>query len=225
MNLSDFHAMVLDEVAPGRTQSAARDPQITRAIRQAALWLELNNSFGYMSKVATVTLATNTTYIRFSTATDGILAAGERLRKIDFIRLTATDAVSDESEESQYLRQVSPGDFSHIESALPQHYYLVGDKAYLVETPDEPREVEVGYKTLTAWPTATTSEPAILDKYEQLLLAQTMLQLAPTMRMDAKQISLWKALRDEALRVALIAEDEIEQSTRSERMAFEGLDH
>jgi hypothetical protein len=223
ITLTVFQDMVRSEIKRGSTV----DAEIRRAARQAVLWLERNNSFKYMERYDTYTLLANTASINMSPG-GGVLAATERLRKPLFIRHVSSAVLNSLSaEESSLLRQVDPLDFGQIDTASrPKNFYISGRHTFkLVEySTTESYDLEIGSVVYTDWSSVTpdTFAPDVFELYEDVVLAQTMVMLAPTVRMDERQLTRWIGIRDQALHTALAEDEDLRQSMRSEIMSYEG---
>lgn len=224
MNLEQFHQMVADEIKRGTTLTA----EIQRAARQAALWIERNHQFLYMEQYDTFTISEDNTEIDFSPGGD-VLESTERLRALKFIRHTDATVLADLAvDEDAHLRQVDALDFQGTVEARPKEFYLSGRTTLkLVQTADQDYTMESGCTVYSNWPTGSFSSfsPTLLDLYEDIMLAQTIVQLAPTTRMTDKQVQKWAVIRDQALHTAMDEDEELRQSMRSEIMSYGGMNH
>jgi hypothetical protein len=103
----------------------------------------------------------------------------------------------------------------------PQRYWIDGgnSRLWLDNSPDQNYDAEIFYKRYTEWPTDTTAEPWLLLYAEDLMLAQTLLQLDTSLR-DEKMRMRAEKLSAEALRTLELADEEMVRTNREEVMLF-----
>lgn len=195
MNLETFHTLVRNSIARGTSM----DDMIPLAVRQAVRWLERNYSLGYMHKFKTFTLLS-------SGADPRIVAMPHaRVKAVKFLRLLLPTG------QYAYLTQVMGQEVDSPEGDIPAGYWVEGERLWLDTPPKEDFPAELLWVEYTEWPTVGTAEHWLLNHAEDVLLAQTVLQLGPQLR-DDKLMGLYKGLRDEGLRTLTLAEDERNQS-------------
>lgn len=209
MELGDFHDYVKDIANVGDTLDAF----LAAATRQAALQLERTHTFKYMESFeaggggagAPTTLVTGASTLTLPT----------RTKALHFIRIALSDGTY------QYLEQADPRNFETPEEATPTHFYWSGERVLrLNNTADQNYSMEYHRISYTTWPTELTEEPWLLVTGEDLMLYQTMIQLAPAARDPELNSQLVKHYRDEALRTVLVADEEARRSAENPEMLY-----
>lgn len=204
MLLGDFHQHVKDAVKRGTTLDAL----IITATKQAALWLERNRTFKYMERYVTFNLDPSAANPRAVALPSG------GIKSIEFMNLLLATG------GRQGLFQIDPEDVTLVETAAPNGYWIDSDQYFWFDnTPDQVYNLEMSYARFTSWPTDLTSEPWLLKWADDLMLAQTVMQLNPFLR-DDQMFTRMKVLRDESLRTILLTDEELRQSGRSDALRF-----
>lgn len=212
MNLGDFKTEVGTYI--GRGDSL--DSSIPSAVRRAARWVERNYTLQYMKKFGKFDIdkdADNPRQINFPNS---------RVKSFRFVRLVGATTLATGT-SYDYLRQVSPEDLPSLKAELPKSYWLDGvDFLYLGETPDKDYNgVEIGWVEYTAWPTDDVAEPWLLTHAEDLMLAQTFIEMGQLLR-DEKRLQLAYKQREEAVKTLLLADQELERGNTSYVMDYRG---
>ena len=210
MNLTDFTALVKTTAKRGSTL----DSVIPVFIRSSVKWLERNYTLQYMRKYASFTLDPESANPR------AISFPNDRVKELDFIRFLGANG------SYSYPRKVDPQELSGSISGMPEAYWLDGvDFIWWDNTPVEETEGEIKYTQYTDWAAVGGSdEPWILKHADDLILAQTMLLIAPYIR-DPALAAQFKPLRDEAIRTLVLADEAFQQGpSRVERMSYGRLD-
>lgn len=210
MNLTDFTALVKDTAKRGNTL----DSYIPIGIRQAVRWLERNYSLQYMKKFASFTLDPNSAQPR------AISLPNARVKQIEFIRFVNSDG------SYAYPQKVDAQDSGALTEGMPSAFWLDGiDYIWWNATPTEETSGEIKYIQYTDWSSLTgTDEPWILANADDLVLYQSMLQLSPFIR-DPNLQTMFKPLRDEAIRTLLLADEQWDQGpAREERLNYGRFD-
>ena len=203
MQLGDFKSLVRAEALRGNSLDALIPDAICAAVR----WLELNGSYAHMKVIASGTLTTGSR--SFTLPTD--------LRNIMLFRVWKETT---QEGDFQDLFLVHPRDITEIEEGLPNGYYLDGREAVLFDnTPDEDYAYELQYFARSNFPTEDTETHPWLEVGANVLLYQTMIQLAPLARAP-EWLQLYQPMREEALRVFSIADDDLTESNQDESMIY-----
>jgi len=202
MSLADFHSTVSSNVNKGTLHDAV----IPAFVKQAGRWMERNYSFKYMERFVTFAIDPTSTYPRS-------IALPERFKSFNFIRIINADG------SYSILNQVDPEDVISNDQATPTGYWLDGlDYIWMDNTPSEIVNLEMSYIQYADWPVSPYIEtPWLLENGEEILLAQTMMLMAPLLR-EPDLLTLYKAIRDEGLRTLTLADEELRSSNRNEVM-------
>ncbi len=109
------------------------------------------------------------------------------------------------------LTGVSPEQITSIDQGDPGYYWLDGtDYLWLDGRVLQPRMLRLHWAEYTDWPTDETQSPAIIDRAEDLLYAETLISAAQELR-DPRMIETYAGLREQALRALSAAEVVLEQ--------------
>lgn len=201
MNLGDFHSVISNEANKGSSFSDV----IPAKVRQAARWVERNATLKYMERFVEASLSDRCW--NFPTT---------RIKSIIFVRHLL------ENGKYKQIIQVDPQQVVSIDEGIPDGFWIDGDDHFWFDAfPSEGNlELELLLVEYSDWPTDLTKTHWLIDNAEDLLIAQTMILLAPTAR-EPEWIGMYTKSRDEALRTLLLADEELRQSARSERMVFD----
>ena len=178
MTLAEFHTQISEEI----NQGTRLDYLIPNYVRRAARLIEQDYTALYMERFAQMALDVSVDNPRFLSwpEENGL----PNIKALDFIRYT-TATNSTDSLDYVYLVMVEPTQIKSIETNVPQGYWLTGSpdgSGYIVldQVPDENMTLEAKWKAYTQWPTSDySSTPYLVRNSEMLLLAQTMLLMAP----------------------------------------------
>ena len=203
--MGDFHTLVRDTIKRG----TSLDSLISTAARQSARLVERNYTLQYMRRYVTFSLDPAADKPR------AIPFPSVRVKSIRFIKLILDDGTF------SFVEKADPRQLVETATELPTHYWLDAfDNIWFNNTPDQVYPAEMDAVQFTDWSALTsTSTHWLLDNADDLLLAQTMLQLSPQIR-DDKMMALYKVLRDDALRTLLLSEEELEGSNTNEVMQY-----
>ncbi len=203
MQLATFYADVAGELRRG----SSVDGSIPRWTRYAVNFLESGQVFAHMQKFATLTTnptAENPQIIAFPNS---------RVRSWRYIR-------QKDGENFTYLDGMSPEDQATEKTGKPTAFWHDGvSKLWLDAIPDQAYSYQAAWYEFTDWPTLTTAEPVWLDRGYSVLFAETMLVAARGLR-DPNLVQIWAAARDEAIKVAVAAEEELRWGGTSQSMRF-----
>ncbi len=206
MTLATFHTLVKDTAKRGSTL----DSYIPTMTKHAALWIERNFTLQYMKKYAALSLDPDSAQPR------AISLPNSRFKAVRFFKILNTDGTY------SFLQKVDPKDITATREAKPTAFWLDGvDFIWFDFTPSELLSAEIGYNEFSNWAALASGDTHwLLDHAEDLLLYQTLFQLAPFIR-DPNLMAMYKPLRDEALRTVSLSDDEFEQGpARSEKMQY-----
>ena len=207
--LTTFHALVSTEINRG----TKFDSEIGNFVRNAAKFVESNHTLEYMKKFdATVDIAEDVRTVPISTLTSN------EIKKILFWRIVNSDATF------SYIEKIEAEDLMTRADGKPSNFWIDGKTNFILgSTPDQAyADTEFGWVEYTAWPTATAlgDEPWLVTNAESLMKAQTMLEMKTRLRLSATRKAEYKEARDEALKVLLDAQKELDEGAAVEQMAF-----
>lgn len=210
ITLGQFHSLVSAELRRGTVHDAV----IPDYVRRAARWMERNHTFQYMRRFQSLTIDADATEPRAIT----LPCSSTLFKGITFFRLVPDDG------DYIYLTKIDPRSVSTPEpddDGTPKAYWLDGlDYIWLDRAPEEDYNAEMYSVQYTDWPTDTSvSTLWLLNSAEDVMIAQTILQMGPLLR-DDQSMGRWKAIRDEALRTLLLAEEEVMFSNEVNVMKF-----
>jgi hypothetical protein len=196
MNLSTFKLLVADTAKRGATL----DSFIPVAIKQAVSWLERNFSYPYMKKYSTFVIDPDSAEPR------ALSLPNDRLKQVLLLRLVGSDG------RYYNLTRVEPQEIAELLEGQPCAFWLDGvDLLWFDRTPTEEQNGEIRYVERTNWDVLEDSDTHwLLQHANDLLLYQTMLQISPYNR-DPTLMTLYRPLRDEALRTTILDAEEFEQ--------------
>lgn len=202
--LSDFFQVVNGAVLRGN----ALDNQIPHATRRAIQFLEQNYNFRYMRRLITK----NVTSEVLLDGDEGLL-----LKKVEFVRWDNCGAW-------QWIRQVDPDQvvsneglwpsgylhFTETQSGGGLHQRLVFDAPFEAAT-----DVELACYFFTKVDLLNPSDDTIwlVNNAENVLLARTMINLAPIMR-EPQIMQMYMTLFEAEIKTLVGADDALEQGNR-----------
>lgn len=206
VQLNTFHDLVSGVVNRGTRYNS----NIIVATRQAVRWIERKQTLKFMDKFSTFSLSVDQADLTF---------ASSRIKRVYFIRFPIGG-------DFHYLNgQRSPKGFTSGQAGRPSEYWWErGTQRLVFSIPvDTAYDAEVMWAEYTTWPTDTSPdftsvfEHWLLDNAEDLLMAQTMLFMVPTLK-DPLVRQFWQPIRDEGLKTIEIAEDEFRHSDSAAAM-------
>lgn len=203
--LSTFITSISSEINKGTTF----DSSIAKRVQMAGRRLEQNYKWKYMETLTTATIAANTSYI----------AQPSLLRSVEWFRFTDTDG------NYSFLPQVDAEQVLSLDTATPNGFWLATEKfvtsnigrIYFDVLSTADIALDVMYSLYSDW--VNSSDFWLLQNCESLLLAETMIMMAPLCR-EPKWPEFYKQMRDEGERVALLADQELRHSARDMTMIY-----
>lgn len=212
MTLADFH----DDVAEELKRGAAHTAMIPAWTRRAAFWIERAITLQHMQRFVTFTNNPDLTQPR------ALPLPEPRLKEFLFIRIThdAGQAL----EEYGYLTKCDPRDILRAEEDRPTKYWLDAyDFIWLDKTPPNAYTFEMSYTRFTTWPTDTTETPWLVTYAEDALLARTMLNAAPAVRMSEEMRGRYREMLQESMQLLSNGQYSLENSDASDAMNYGDL--
>lgn len=212
MTLGEFHAMV----ARASRRGTSIPEQIVDSTKLAVMWLERNYTFEYMETFRLFQVVQGSRVLNFPTNT--------LIKSFKFVRLLGTDGYYTE------LQKVQPQDLGGIRTAsnsvgsdlTPGHYFTVGKSSIVFDSvPGSDINGEAMFFSYSDWPVGSDETHPLLGFAADVLLQQTMLQVAGILK-DSEMAGVYKVLRDEALKTLVIAEEESKHGGESVSMAYRG---
>ena len=204
--LSWFHGLVRRTLNRGTKY----DADIVDFTRLAVDFIEKNYSLAYMRNIEEITLG----------VADAEVVLGSRIKSVEYIRIVT------EGEEDRYsfVNKGDPEDFKKRRSEKPWGYSFKQNSPVmnfeLASEPDQDYVAEVCYYGYSDWPTDLSKRPWLIEHAANLLLWQTLILLSPIVRLPAERMGEFKAFRDEAVRVELLADEELERKDGSHAMGI-----
>lgn len=203
MNLSEFHSLVSEAIG----RSTAYDSQIPGYTRRAARFLERNYTLQYMNVYSTFELDAEAEEPRLIQ-----LPAG--LKRDRLIRIIAAGGTYND------LRKIDPQDVKVLRTEMPSAYWLSGDdKIWLAQAPDVDYSCEIYWTRYTTWPTAPDGSAWLLENADDVLLAQTMVLMAPHLK-DPDILQLWSGNLSVCIKTLLDADLALEDSNKPAVMNY-----
>ncbi len=199
MDLGTFHAAIKDICQRGDTL----DSIIPTYTRIAAKFIETNHNFLQMKKSSSLAAVAGSREITPPTTL---------VKRILDINYENTDGSL-----THLTMYDSPKLHLNFEEDFPKTMWQADGKYYLGEIPNADYTLTRWAYEYTTWPTANAGTNYILEEYEGILLAQTIIQMAPSVRnkeLNAEFADLWKI----QWRIALIQDYELTASLKDERM-------
>jgi hypothetical protein len=205
MNLGEFHAEIKASLARGDSLDAI----IPGYTRRAALWMERNYTFQYMKQFLEVdidpTLASTPRYIELGPGAP---------KAIPMFRWVLGDGTY------MPLTKVDPLRLDALEVSTPESYWLDGTRRIILSsTPGEVLHGELRIDRYTPWPAELTFTHWLLDRAEDVMLAQTLIMMSIHLR-DPRLRDNYKQMRDEGMLTLLNAEDELQYGNQDGAMEY-----
>lgn len=206
MTLATFHSDIAAVLARG----ASQEGKIPRWTRHAAQWLEQNYSFKYMERHGELWLSPE------AETPNVVTLPNERIKKVVMIQPSQM-SLSGARRFGDPLPKVDRRQVSSIHLGWPHGWWQVGNMIQFDGIVNEPFLLDMMWFEYTAWPTDPTGVTPLLEQYENLLFAQTLINAWRELK-DPEAMATWTAERDLALRAVLIAEDENQWEAQDLRM-------
>ncbi len=202
MNIQDFHTLVRDTAK----RQSSLDTVIPHAVRQAARHIERNFTLQYMRRYQQFTLKETEQNIAFPST---------RFKQISFMRYF------DDGADPVYMKLKDPQELGRIETAGPTNFWLDGFRfIWFDNIADKDYLIQFGWIEYTNWPTGSGDEPWLLAHAEDVMLAATMIRLAPQMR-DPDVQKMYSGIFDLGMKSLIDAELEFNASpSRQESMNY-----
>lgn len=207
--LAQFKTKVSQAINRGDTL----DAHIDTALQHAIEFIEQNNTLKYMERFVQFQIDPNLSQPRAISLPD------EFVKSFVFVRIVTPTA---NGGDFHFIDQIDPQDSKYYDSGIPDHYWVDGvGYLWLDRVPAELYEAEMLYNRYTDYSTLTANSTHwLITRANGLLLAQTMIQMAPWMR-NKEILQFYKELRGESLKTLLLADEEMRQSGRqSEVMRY-----
>ena len=203
MNLADFHTLVSEAIG----RSTAYDSQIPGYVRRAARFIERNYTLQYMNVYSTFELDAEATEPRLIQLPAGI-------KRDRLIRILGQDKSYND------LRKVDPADVKTLRTERPSAYWLSGDdKIWLAQAPDQDYACEIYWTRFTTWPTLPDGTTWLLQNADDVLLAQTMVLMAPHLK-DPDLVTMWSQNLLNCLKTLLDSDLALEDSNKPAVMGY-----
>lgn len=206
MNLELFHAEVKSVISRGSSQ----DSKIPRWTRAAAQFLEQNYDFQHMERTGEVMLDPN------AAAPNALELPNTRVKSVPMV-VPYFQAPDGSRRYFDELPNVTRDRVESIDLGVPTGRWQSGNTLFFDAKPTQPFLMEMDYYEYTAWPTALDAEPTLLARYDNLMLAQTMVGAWREMR-DQEGLTYWTGERDTILGAVLRAEEDSKWAGRSAQM-------
>lgn len=203
MDLQTFHSEVSRAIARG----TAYDGRIPAYARMAARYIERNYTFQYMNVLATFEIDADASEPR-------LITLPEKMKKDTLVRLVLEDGCY------QNLQKIDPHQQHELLTEVPTGYFLSGDdRIWLAQVPEEDYDAEIFYTRFTTWPTAVDATNWLLTNAEDVLLAQTMIYMAPLLR-DPDAMKLWGEMLQMSMKSLLDSDFELEFTGKQSVMQY-----
>lgn len=211
MNLGEFHTQISGNIRRG-TSLDARIPAFTR---QAARWIERNNTLSYMKRLAEIEIDPET-----ADTPRYVELGGTNIKAILFFRWV--EEGDDGTSLYHYLTPTNPKDQTELSQGLPAFYWMDGvSRIVLTATPVEVLTGELQVVRYTSWPTAPEATNWLIDNAEDVLEAATMMNVAKYTR-DAELGATWKNIFDMGLPGLYAADQEFQWENSDLAMEYHG---
>lgn len=200
--LSDIH----DAVRAALGKGTSLDTQIVAEVRRAARFIERQRTYQYMRRFGTTSFDMTADF-------PYIVDTPNEFKAIKLVRLVV---------DGQYYRIPRAPNFAELsfEDGVPTGYELDGTSRLVFNAnPEEDWELQIFYDAYTSWPTADSATNWLIRNGEDALLYQTLRQMSAHLR-DPRQVASLAALRDEAFRGLLMADEEMTDSDYNSKMVF-----
>lgn len=225
MRFPDF----IQLVSAALRRQTTLDQYIPGQARIALSFIEKNYTFKYMEKFRLLQLAIGDRVI--------YLPPGESIKAMKFFRLAKQDG------SYIYLKKVEPEDLTQVIATFnpiiggtvpatnsadfltPTGYFQVGLSQLIINTVTtiafNAEVMYYGYSDTAGWVTGNDPAHPILDVAPDLLINQTLLNMAVNIMKDLRMVPAYKELRDEAINSLTRAEDETKYGGEDFAMAYD----
>lgn len=195
MTLQTLHTDIAAVLARGGSQ----DAKIPRWVRHSAQWLEQNYSFKYMEKHGEVALDP------LAIAPNVLQLPNNRVKSVVLVQPYRTEADGRKAYANP-LPKADRRDVTSIDLGYPSGWWQVGETLHFDGKPEQTFNLDMVWFEFTDWPTDLNTTPTLLQRYENLLFAQTLVAAWREIK-DQAAMQDWTGERDIALRAVLVAED------------------
>jgi hypothetical protein len=195
MNLATLHADVAAVLARG----ASQDAKVPRWVRHSAMWLEQNYSFKYMEKHGESALNP------LAEAPNVLQLPNNRIKSVTLVQPFRMEDDGRKS-FSNPLPKADRRDVLSIDLGYPSGWWQIGETLHFDGKPEQTFNLDLVWFEYTDWPVDTNTTPTLLQRYENLLFAQTLVAAWRELK-DQAAMQDWTNERNEALRAILVAED------------------
>lgn len=214
MNLGQFHTLVSSTLNRGTTL----DSKIPTMVKLAVAWIERNYTMKHMERFKLLQVKEGDRTINLPT--------NSILKGIKFVRFIGDDGLyaypnKIEPEDATGVGQQTPGTAKEA-GFLPSSYWVVGHSALVFSSvPAQDISGEAMWYEFTDWPeTNNNTTHYILSACADVLLAQTLLNMAAFHLRDPRMVEGYKMMRDEGLSTLTRTEDEQKYSGESQEMQY-----
>lgn len=191
----------MDNIKTALRRGTSQDANVPRWCRNAVKYHEQNYDFAHMLRVGELEASASADTPEVIDLPNGLVKSVIMIQP--YVEgADGTRSYSAPLEKVERQRMV-PG------RGTAAGWYHVANTIVLDATPTSDATFEALWREFTEWPTSgggLGGTPAILDKYETLLFAEVMWKAWLELK-DFESAAAWKSQRDEALQVALIAEE------------------
>ena len=182
------------------------DTAIVDAVRAAARKFEQNRTYQYMKRYGQVT---------FDLASDlpNVVDTPNHFKRVSLVRLVV---------DGEYYRIKRGLNLQEqiFETGTPNRYELDGTSRLVFNaTPDEAYVLDIFYDSYTSWPTDEATTNWLIENGEEALVWEALMTLSAEVR-DPRWRQHAEAMRTEALRSLLIADEEMADSDYDTQMVF-----
>lgn len=196
MNLGTLHTDIAAILARGNSQEA----KIPRWVRLANQWLEQNYSFKYMEKHGESALDP------LAVAPNVLDLPNNRIKSVSMVQPFRIEADGRKT-FTRPLPKADRRDVLSIDLGYPSGWWQVGNSLHFDAKPAETFNLDLVWIEYTDWPVDNAALPVMLERYENLLLAQALMGAWRELK-DDRALAEWTVSRDEALRAVLVSENE-----------------
>lgn len=210
VTVGDFYTTLRNAHGRGNEFDSVQDGVTRRAVRL----IEQNYTLSYMRRFVSFQLQANTRAV----------PQPDRVKEIEFIRVKLGDSKSNDYRYLHYVhpKMIEEKGIGSDDDRVPLAFWLDSDQYIWFDgAPSSDENLEMYYTQYSEWPTNTSETHWLLNNAEEVLLAQTMIGMAPFLR-DPEVVQLWTQQRDLAMKTLLLAEDEREYHGRSFKMYYRG---
>lgn len=194
MVLSELHSEISRAIARGTSWDAV----IPTYARRGCRFIERNFTLQYMKVFLEFTIDAEAANPRRVSLPSGI-------KKEEFIRLLNDDA------SYAYMEKIAPQQVTSLVTEQPRAYWLSGtDEIWLSSIPDKDYNAEIYCAVYSTWPTLDAGTHWLLENAEDVILASSVLQIAPAIRLDEKSAGLFGDMLKAGLKTLIDESIELE---------------